>query len=945
MPSDDQVEMFRSVALSSPDGVIVADDRGVVTWVNPAADDIFGYPPGDLVGEPLTTMIAPELREQTFELRRQVLRGADPGTFVTQGWRRDATSFPLSLTTAVRRDPTGRVLGISAIARDVTAELQVQRDLTDALARSHARFDQVAEPQALLDLEARIVAVNDAGCRLLDRRREDLIGRDSRRLAIPVDPAEAVRQLDLLTSGEADAIGYEVTFLRGDGSEVPAMVDASMVRDGDGRPREVALFARDLSEVQEAQRRLADQDAFFRALYRGAADPAIVVDRHADVSYVSPAFSQVFGWAPEQVVGRPGFEWLHPDDWAVASEALAELVEDGRQSARVLVRGLTATGSYRWFEGVATNCLDEPVIGGVVVNLREMSAVIEARDRLRRSEARYRAMVETAQEGIITMDTDGRILFANDSMAEIFGYDPGRLEGTSILDYIEPEEQAGIAQRVRHRGRIGPERYEMPYTRPDGSRRTLSISASPLVDVDGVSAGSLGMVSDVTAQRQADAELRHQALHDGLTGLPNRTLLVDRLAMAGHRQQRDHGHGLAVLFVDLDHFKLVNDSRGHEAGDRLLVEVARRITFAVRETDTVARLGGDEFAIVCEGFDRREAEQVADRVLGGLRQPFELDGQVFYVNASIGIALSPPHPVGDLLRFADAAMYESKSDGRGRSTTFDRPDDVTSERRLLLAAGLRVQLEEGPLTLGYQPIVDLRSGRLVGLEALLRFEHPLLGPVGAEEVVEIAEMAGLSFELDRAVIRTSNRDLLALRAAGVAGDDVVVSVNISPRTTAHHQLDTLVEGILGETGLHPATLSLELTEHAIMDNANHAAALLNRLAGMGVGIAVDDFGTGYNSLVHLQRLPVRTLKIDRSFIADLGKRPEADAIARSVVGLAGALGLSTVAEGVETPEQAQQLREMGCDAAQGYLWGPATRPADLLGVLAELEDVAPARPV
>jgi predicted signal transduction protein with EAL and GGDEF domain len=371
-------------------------------------------------------------------------------------------------------------------------------------------------------------------------------------------------------------------------------------------------------------------------------------------------------------------------------------------------------------------------------------------------------------------------------------------------------------------------------------------------------------------------------------------------------------------------------------GDRLLVEVAARIEGAVRDTDTVARLGGDEFAVVCEESSPEEADAVADRVLAALREPFRLDGETLYVSASIGIALSPPHRLDDLLRFADAAMYTSKTAGRGQATRFEGQESLGSERRLAIAGALREALAEDALTLGFQPIMDLDHGRLLGLEALLRWTHPVLGPVAAEEVVTAAETSGLSFALDHAVIRASASALLALRRDGVVAPDVYVSVNISSRTAQQQRLDDVVREVLAATGLPATCLALEITEHAIMDNRDHAVALLTRLAQSGIGIAIDDFGTGYNSLVHLQRLPVRTLKIDRSFVTDLETSPESQAIARSVVGLAEALGMSTIAEGVEHAEHLALLQEVGCTAGQGYLWSPAVLVDELPTVLARL---------
>ena len=938
-----EAEMFRSIAASAPDGVVAADPAGVIVWANDAAAAMFGWAAADLVGRPVTDLVDPSVREDALALRRRVLTGEPIARITSTGIRRDGTTFPLSLVPAIRRTPDGRVLGMGAITRDLTHEQQVQRDLTEALARSHARFDQVAKPQALLDLDARFVAVNDACCTLVGWRRDQLLGRDARTLVYPVDLADATVKLDLLTAGRSDAISYEVVATRADGSELPVLIDVSLVRDRDGTPRELAVFARDLSDVAEAYDRVEKQDAFFRGLYRRAADPAVAVDAAGAVVYASPAFTRVFGYQPEEMHHRSAFEVLHPDDVERCRRMLARISTEPGRTERLTVRGRDVTRRWRWFEAVATNALDDPAITAVVVNLHEVTAEITAREELRRSEERYRAIVETAQEGIVHLDLLGRVLFANEKTGDILGVDHAGLVGTSVLDLLDGDERARAADRLTTRPLTGPEQLELRYAHPDGTRRILLVAASPLSDDAGGEMGSLAMVSDVTLEREAEAELRYQALHDSLTGLPNRALLIDRLAMAAHRQQRvpdDSVAGLAVLFLDLDHFKLVNDSRGHEAGDRLLVEVAGRLSGAVRDTDTVARLGGDEFAVVCEESTREDADLVAGRIQEALRMPFDIGGEPVYIGASIGIAMSPPHSISDLLRFADAAMYTSKVGGRSRTSVYvdgaESTGSLVAQRRLTVSTALHEALQHDRLTLGYQPIVDFGSHQVIGIEALIRWVHPTLGLLAADEVVTTAETAGLSYELDRAVIRSAGRDLVALRERGVLGGEVYVSVNISPRTTAQQRLDDLVSEMLTETGLPASCLSLEITEHAIMDHADQAGVLLNRLSAAGVAVAIDDFGTGYNSLIHLQRLPVRTLKIDRSFITDLADHPEALGIARSVIGLARALGMGTVAEGVEQADQLDALRALGCDAGQGYLWGAATGVDELESLLATL---------
>ncbi len=931
-------EMFRGIAAASPHAIVAADAAGVVVWANPASEQVFGWSPAELVGQPITVLTTDEHVAQAHDARRRALEGRAPSMLVLTGRRKDGSTFDMTVAPAVLRDASGEVTGISAIASDVSETVRLERDLTTELARSRARFDQVGTPQARLDLNTRIVAINDAGCELLGWPREKLIGRLAADLLPQVDPVEEQKYRDL-REGAIPSTSAQVTAVRGDGGEVSMLLDVSLVRDEDGKPRELALFARDLTELHNANRLLESRDAFFRALNRRASDVVIVTDAHARIRYLSPSVTAVLGYRRADAVGRSVRDFMPEEEVEISRQRREQLLSgEAGSSMRRLVRVRAADGSLRWCDALTTNCLDDPDIAGMVTNVRDVTAEIEAQDALRASEARFRAIAQTAQEGIVAFNPDGSVLFANDKLAELTGIPLDVLYARGLRDVLDDDETSRLQARLLDRDLRGPEHYEVAFTHADGGRRTLFVASSPLEHDDGTPMGSLGMVSDVTDARAAEAELRHRALHDSLTGLPNRALLVDRLRMAGARLTRHASPGLAVLFLDLDHFKLVNDSRGHEVGDRLLADVAARLRLAVRESDTVARLGGDEFAVVCEDADGAVADGVAQRVQDALAQPFDLDGDDVYVSASIGIALSPPYATSDLLRFADSAMYDAKSGGRSRVSRFDGTASLGSRRRLAITNGLREALAADALTMGYQAIVELRSRRLLGLEALLRWEHPTFGALPPDEVVHAAESAGLAVDLDRAVIHRAGHDLVRLRGTGVVPDDTFVSVNISPRSIQHQGLDTIVSEMLEATGLPATCLCLEITEHAIMDNAEHTVALLQRLTDLGVRLSIDDFGTGYNSLVHLQRLPLDVLKIDRSFVSDVMTRTDSLAIARSIVGLASAIGLETVAEGIEDEQQATLLLHLGARAGQGYLWGPAVRVDDVAAALRRWRD-------
>ena len=429
------------------------------------------------------------------------------------------------------------------------------------------------------------------------------------------------------------------------------------------------------------------------------------------------------------------------------------------------------------------------------------------------------------------------------------------------------------------------------------------------------------MLAEQKALRKSQELFRYQALHDALTGLPNRVLLRDRLQQALARSRRNADH-LAVLMVDLDDFKYVNDSLGHEFGDKLLVEVARHLRESLRAEDTAARLGGDEFAVIVEGMAGREdAPDVARRIIGALRAPFVLGGQEVFVKASVGIAAGTTADVGaeELLRRADVALYEAKKGGKDGYSSFDAAMDVHALGRIGLENELRRAIERGEFRLHYQPKVMVKSGALFGFEALLRWEHPERGLVPPLEFIPIAEETGLIIPIGQWVLEEACRQASEWQAGRGAGvSPLVMSVNVSPRQVRQPDLAGSVARVLRDTGLRPQSLTLEVTENVLMENVRFANATFEEVRAMGVRIAVDDFGTGYSSLSRLKELPVDTLKIDRSFVQRLGESAEDETLVSTVIGLAQALGLSTVAEGVETAEHLALLETLGCDMAQGY---------------------------
>ena len=561
-----------------------------------------------------------------------------------------------------------------------------------------------------------------------------------------------------------------------------------------------------------------------------------------------------------------------------------------------------------------------------------------SRDDARRSEAHHRAVVENAAEGILTVARDGAIASFNAAAEEMFGWTAEEIVGRPITTLIPSdlhEHLAEFSSRLRSDGESAVQRrdVEIAGVRRDGTQFPMMVSTSA-VTVDGSASVITGILRDLSEQKRFEAQLAHQALHDPLTGLPNRMMLSDRLEQALARVRR-HDRMCGVLYVDLDRFKAVNDTLGHAVGDRLLIEAATRIQGAVREADTVARLGGDEFVVLCEEIDGlHDATQLAERVIAALKEPFHLGDDDPHVSASIGIAMSA---TGDenaeaILASADIAMYRAKDNGRSRYELFDEAMQQWVTTQVALESALRQAVPRNELRLFCQPFVESDSAVIRGFEALVRWERPGFGLVAPDTFISTAEETGLIVDIGSWVLNEACRQAATWserwpeRRLGIA-------VNISSRQLLTGDIVEIVTGALERSGLEPNRLTLELTESVLIDDAVSVEPLLRQLRAIGVNLALDDFGTGYSSLTYLRAFPINIVKIDKSFVRAIGTEREDTAIVAAVIALARNLGLRVVAEGIETHEQLAVLHQLGCPYMQGYLFAhpmPIDRAIDVL---------------
>ncbi len=667
--------------------------------------------------------------------------------------------------------------------------------------------------------------------------------------------------------------------------------------------------------------RLVDLTPAFAAeqILATVADPVIVCDREGRIRFVNEAAASVFGYAAGELAGAP-IELLTAPSAGMADRLRAAAAEPVRDEEMVF---RTRDGELVDVGLSLSPLLDErrAAVGAVLI-ARDVRARKRAEAALRESEERYRTLFERNQAGVFLTSIAGVILDCNDAFARILGF-AARVDciGKSMLHhYKDLWQRTALLQKMRAQGGLADE--EVGLVRIDGA--PAWVLANAMLRAPRASQGDgaevlEGTVIDITQRKNAERQIVHQAYHDALTGLPNRMLFYDRLTQALNLARRDE-RGLAVLFLDLDQFKLVNDTLGHAAGDRLLVEIARRLQNSVRDSDTVARVGGDEFTLLLRNVDDGgDAARAAQKVLEAIARPAEVDGQRLYVTTSIGISTYPAdgEEAEALLTNADIAMYRAKELGRSRYQLCTPAMNAKSVARLTLERDLRLAVERGELALLYQPQVRIASGRTVGVEALLRWNHPERGLVRPAEFIGVAEETRLILPIGEWVLRTACEQARQWHRDGCS--DLRVAVNLSALQFQQRSLVAVVQEILDDTGVDPDWLVLEITESAAMHDAELTVEVLAMLRAMGLRIAIDDFGTGHASLSYLRQFPIDTLKIDRGFVSDLETSREGSAIVNAIIGLAHGLDLEVVAEGVETEGQLRFLAERGCEEYQGFL--------------------------
>jgi diguanylate cyclase (GGDEF)-like protein/PAS domain S-box-containing protein len=819
---------------------------------------------------------------------------------------------------------------LAGTVQDVTAWVEARERLRQAERQYRFLFDRNPLPMWAFDRETlRFLAVNDAAVEHYGYSRAEFLERT----ILDIRPAEDVPEVLLSVRTGSPDDGRNYRHLRRDGSLIQVMLRSVDAEFG-GRPARIVL-CHDLTERLRAEQERCHNAQRFSVVAELTSDAIVDWKIPEDEASWSDGLRETFGHRPDQVRRIAEFEQLlHPDDHGWVMAEMARVLASDEDTMEWSYRLRRGDGSFAHVLGKGR--LQRDATGRATRLIASIADV----SRKRRDEAQLRMLqraIEAADNGIVVAAVEDARLplaYVNPAFERMGGACASTLAALDLADPAQAPALPPALAAMREAIASGNDGHALVRGMLDGSPFWHDLHVAAVRDGSGRITHHVGIVADVSERERSQAQLTHRATHDALTGLPNRVLVMQRIVAALEQRLADDSD-VAVLFVDLDHFKLINDTLGHETGDRMLKVVAERLRQAVPDADTIGRMGGDEFVVVLrEARGALAAERAAERILAALTRPLDGLDTLHYLTPSIGFARCGDDMVDAdaLLRRADMAMYEAKNRGRNGAVAFSMEFETAASERLHMVSSLREALERDEFILAFQPQFDAESGKPVGLEALIRWRHPERGLLPPGAFIGIAEESGLIIPIGRWVLHEAARHHRALREAGWG--HLSIAVNVSADQFLRGELLADVEAAMALHGLPEGALELELTESVVLANPDAAIATMHALREQGVTLAIDDFGTGYSSLNYLRELPADRLKLDRAFVADLGRDPKAGKICVTIMRLAQSLGLKVVAEGVEEWDQFDWLRENGCDEVQGYRFAHPMAFHDVLGLLA-----------
>jgi diguanylate cyclase (GGDEF)-like protein/PAS domain S-box-containing protein len=920
-----------STTADAADLALELDAQGRVRHCSGTAATLLGSSVDQITGTSVVDLVPSRIRDPLVRAVRSAR--ADPGkplelpVLRLQRRGEGHPTPPLRLTVTAGHDGTLSISGHEARPRTAASLPFTPGD---------DRFSRVfhSSPDAILIVRHRdavIIDLNEGFTRLLGYSREDAIGRTEMDLNLWVEPDTRHALLSLLAA-QRHATDVEARLRTSDGTTLPVELSLRYIElDGELC---VLCIGRDISKRLQAESAARSSEEKFSRVFSQSPD-GIVILRSSDlvIRDVNTAFARGSGYTAEELIGQSIHVFKPAVDNQRLEQTLTLLARDGHISSREMqFRGKDGRELTALISATVTEFDDEP---SVLCIVKDVSELRHAQEQLQRSEERFRGAFENAPIGILLLDTQGHIFQANRFATELLHYRDQALSSTHISRLVPADERADLKEQLERllRGGESALRSERRMLCADGLEIWTNCHIVLQQTSDGSPLYCIMQIADITEMKTSQRKMERLAFYDTLTELANRRLFNDRLQQAIEHCRR-HRQRAALLYLDLDQFKRVNDTLGHESGDALLREVADRLLNCVRKEDTVGRPGGDEFTVLLYDIDEPDhAGQVAEKILRELQRPIALSGHQLVVTTSIGITVIPDDGMepNALLKNADLAMYRAKEKGRNNCQFYSEELNTNAVKRLRTEYELRRALERSEFELHFQPVVRLADQSIVGVECLLRWNHPERGPVPPDEFIPIAEETGAIVEIGNWVVQeacAAGRLMAEQRGAPIS-----IAVNISPRQFRDPELVSTIRRSLRLAHLDPACLELEITETMLMQDVEATSEIVERLHKLGIRLAIDDFGTGYSSLNYLKKFPISTVKVDRSFVTDIPESSDDMEITAAVIAMAHRLKMQVVAEGVETQAQLEFLAEQDCDFAQGYLFSRALPLKDIRPLL------------
>ena len=921
---------FRSFIENLPVLFYAVDSEPPYTplYVSPAFER-FGYPLEAWLEDPdiWVKVIHPDDREWVFN---QTAASTDSGEDVDYEYRlyaADGTLHSVRDRGCLIRDADGNIIYREGVMLDITGRKEAEDALRDSEERYRNLFENANDIIYVHDLEGNYISLNRAAQRVFGYTREEALSLNMTAIVAPECIDIAREKLREKLSGNTDQTAYEIDCFTKEGRRITLEINSTVIRKN-GDAIAVQGIARDITDRKVSEEALRESEQRYRDLFENANDLIYTHDLKGNFTSLNRVGVRLTGYTHDEALKMNIAQVVAPESLAAArAMTVRKLAND---SSTTYETDIIAKDGRRVSLELSTRLImhkGAPI--GVQGVGRDITERRRAEEELKASERRFRQLGEGIFHQVWTAEPNGWLDYVNARTLEYFGRPEEDLIRGGWREVVHPDDVEECLNRWARSVKTG-EFFEMEFRlrRNDGVYRWHKARANAGTDNDGKITKWFGTNTDIDDQKQSEAKLNHFARHDPLTDLPNRAEFMAHLQSAIDRGRKNASTSFAVLFLDLDRFKVINDSLGHVIGDKLLKAIAVRLNSLVRPGDVVARLGGDEFTILLNRTGGKDdVITVAERVQNALAEPFSIDSYEVYTSASIGILISDEimRNPEDFLRDADAAMYRAKESGKARYEVFDAEMHVRNLDLLRIETDLRHAVERDEFELLFQPIVDLAAGPISEFEALIRWRHPVDGLISPDDFIGVAEETGLIVPIGHWVLSEACRNIAEWQKD--ADRQLSVSVNLSAKQLMHPSLVSRLRELLKEHGLDPRQLKLEVTESTVMEHSERSLSVLNQLASMGISLSTDDFGTGYSSLSYLQRFPFERIKIDRSFIDKMIADDKSAAIVKTILMLGDNLGIDVVAEGIENERQLEELVSHGCRLGQGYLLSPPISPA------------------